>query len=201
MSDLAGGPVVYKVGGSLFDWPGLFDRLAASLASEPGRPLLVAGGGAAADVVRDWDRVFGLGERRAHRLAIRSLRLNESLMAAICPQCAIVESWDAADAVWNEGRLAILSLEPLLRAAESRGEPTPLHCWGVTSDSLAAWAATRLHGRLVLAKSMNRPTGSLQDAITAGAVDACFPAVAGRGLAVDWINLRAPHFTIEPWRS
>lgn len=195
-------PVVIKVGGSLLNLPDLAARLSRVFQQLHSRRIgLVTGGGPTADLVREWDSRFALGESAAHWLAIRSLRLNESLMGAICPQCAIVESWDAADAVWNDGRIAILSLEPLLRAAESCGEPTPPHCWRVTSDSLAAWAATRLHGRLVLAKSIDRPTGSLQDTIAAGDVDACFPDVAGRGLAVDWINLREPHSTIEPWRS
>jgi len=195
-------PVVIKVGGSLLNLPDLAARLSRVFQQLRSRRIaLVMGGGPTADLVRRWDSRFTLGESAAHWLAIRSLGLNESLMVAICPQCALVESWEAADVIWSEGRIAVLSMEPLLRAAESRGEPTPPHCWDVTSDSLAAWAATRLGARLVLAKSIDRPTGSLQDAIAAGAVDACLPDIAARGLAVDWINLRSPHFTIELWHS
>ncbi|MBW3540464.1 MAG: hypothetical protein KY476_09345 [Planctomycetes bacterium] len=53
--------VVYKLGGSLLTLPGFEQRLERLLASRPEdeRPLVVVGGGAAADVVREWDRLQG----------------------------------------------------------------------------------------------------------------------------------------------
>ncbi|HEX6984384.1 MAG TPA: hypothetical protein VF170_03355, partial [Planctomycetaceae bacterium] len=144
---------VYKVGGSLFDWPELFGRLAALLASEPGRPLLVSGGGAAADVVRDWDRVHRLGERRAHRLAVTSLRLGEAFLADGLPGGTVVTSRDEAAAAWSAGRLPVLNVETFLTDEEAAGaEPLPAS-WDVTSDSIAAWVAWRWPADLVLLKS------------------------------------------------
>jgi aspartokinase-like uncharacterized kinase len=73
--------VVYKVGGSLFDWPELFPRLMSFFHNEPTRPLIVSGGGGAADVVREWDRIHRLGDVRSHRLAIVSLSLGSAFLA------------------------------------------------------------------------------------------------------------------------
>ena len=83
--------IVYKVGGSLFDLPGLPRRIAAVLSQRPEtRPLLIAGGGAAADVVRQWDAVHALGEERAHWLALFSMMLGERLLAALLRDSQIV---------------------------------------------------------------------------------------------------------------
>src|SRR5688572_14807390 len=77
-------PVVVKVGGSLFDLPNLAARLGAWLA-ELGTPqvILVPGGGATADVMRDFDRLHQLGEEKAHWLALRSLTLNAHFLTEL----------------------------------------------------------------------------------------------------------------------
>ncbi len=70
--------MVVKVGGSLLDWPDLPDRLGRFLdrRREAGQRLVVVtGGGPAADWIRDVDRVFAIGDRAAHDLAIRSMDL------------------------------------------------------------------------------------------------------------------------------
>ena len=57
------GLVVYKLGGSLLSCVDLATRLRAVLEQRPDdRSLIVVGGGAAADVVRDWSRIHGLSE-------------------------------------------------------------------------------------------------------------------------------------------
>src|SRR5262249_50947889 len=78
--------VVVKVGGSLYDLPGLGARLRAWLERLPSREvLLVPGGGPAADVVRDLDRLHRLGEEAAHWLALRALSVNARFLAALLP--------------------------------------------------------------------------------------------------------------------
>src|SRR5262245_8668077 len=68
------GVIVVKVGGSLFDHqrlgPGLREYLDALA---PAEVLLVPGGGAVVDAVRELDRVHGLGEEASHWLALRAL--------------------------------------------------------------------------------------------------------------------------------
>ena len=64
------GLAVVKVGGSLYDLPDLGTRLGRWL-TEFGdrRVVLVPGGSATANTVRDWDRAYGLGDER---VALRS---------------------------------------------------------------------------------------------------------------------------------
>src|SRR5262249_28627381 len=82
--------VVVKVGGSLYDLPDLGQRLAAWVHRLPAsKVLLVPGGGATTDVVRDLDRCHGLGEATAHDLAMRSLTLNAWFLAAVLRETAI----------------------------------------------------------------------------------------------------------------
>ncbi len=63
---------VIKVGGSLFDWPDLPSRLMEFLGGREAvdrheRIVLIAGGGAAADMVRGLDNMHRLGDETAHR--------------------------------------------------------------------------------------------------------------------------------------
>ena len=69
--------VVIKVGGSLFDWPGLPAALTRYLDARrsEARLAVIAGGGPAADIVRNLDRVHGLGEELSHQLALHALQL------------------------------------------------------------------------------------------------------------------------------
>ena len=54
---MSGPRIVVKVGGSLFDWPDLGERLCRWLAvQEEKEILLVPGGGPTADVIRDCQR-------------------------------------------------------------------------------------------------------------------------------------------------
>ena len=74
-------PVVLKIGGSLLDLPDLPRRLSEWLRqSRIARPLVIVGGGAAADAVRSWDRTYQLGEERAHQLAVESMGLTRLLL-------------------------------------------------------------------------------------------------------------------------
>ena len=69
-------PLIVKVGGSLFDMPALAANLRAWLSGLPTtQVILVAGGGASADVVRALDCCHRLGEERAHWLALAALRI------------------------------------------------------------------------------------------------------------------------------
>ena len=76
-----------KVGGSLLDWPQLGPQLRAWLAACSGDDnLLVAGGGPAADWVREAQRQHALSDQAAHWLAIRAMQLSAGLLAELLPQ-------------------------------------------------------------------------------------------------------------------
>jgi aspartokinase-like uncharacterized kinase len=183
---------VIKIGGSLFDLPDLGQRLQAWLAGQATRTLLlVPGGGPVAEVVRQYDRLYGLGEERAHWLALRSLALNARLLCFLLPQTVVVPHIRSLATLWRRGKIPVLDLYSFARADE--GQPGALpHCWNVTSDSLAARVARVAGAReLLLLKSTSLPAGmDWTEAGKRGLVDTYFAEVAENSLTVRFINFR-----------
>jgi aspartokinase-like uncharacterized kinase len=156
---------------------------------------VVPGGGAAADVVRRFDRDHGLGEETAHWLALRALALNAHVLAALLPGAAVVETPEAAARLWPQGGLPVLDGHAFARADDRRPGRLP-HTWAVTSDSLAARVADVAAARgLVLLKSVTVPAGmDWAEAARRGFVDEPFPEVLARratAFEVAAVNLRA----------
>jgi 5-(aminomethyl)-3-furanmethanol phosphate kinase len=107
------------------------------------RLLVVPGGAAFADAVREHDSRFGLQAATSHRMAILAMEQFGWLLSDLIPGAAPCADL-AAD---TRGRTPIL-----LPAALLASDPLPTS-WQVTSDSIAAWVAARTHaGRLVLVK-------------------------------------------------
>jgi aspartokinase-like uncharacterized kinase len=192
---MAEGPVVVKVGGSLFDLPDLGPRLRAWLAALDGGPfLLVPGGGAAADLVRDLDRCHGLGEETAHGLALQALSVTARFLHALLPGCYLVA--DAHGMPPGAGALAVLDPHPFVLADE--GVPGCLpHSWDVTSDAIAARAAVVAGARrLVLLKSVTNPPGlTWEEAGRHGLVDRALATVLA---GAPWLQAEAVNF--RAWR-
>lgn len=186
---------IYKVGGSLLALGDLAQRLRRVLELRPDRRrLLVVGGGATADLVRGWDRLFGLGEERAHWLALRSLMLNEALVADLLPESRIVHSRAEAESAWWAGRIPILCAYSFLRAEERESGAHLPHRWEVTSDSIAAWVALRWPAEeLVLLKSVPLPHG----ADDPPPVDRYFGELAPRLKRIGWVDLRSDALEVE----
>ncbi len=187
------GLTVVKVGGSLFDLPELGPRLRSWLA-ELAAPavLLVPGGGPTADVIRDLDRLHGLGEEKSHWLALHALALNARVLADLLPGSHVVASIGE-----HRGRLAVLDPLAFCRADERDNPAGALpHSWTVTSDSVAARAAVATQAReLLLLKSITIPPEMPWDeAARSGYVDGSFAGVlrAAGSLQVRAINFRAP---------
>lgn len=184
--------IVVKVGGSLFDWPELPPRLRAWLVGlDATKVLLVPGGGATADVVRDFDRLHGLGEETSHWLALQALSLNARFLHAILPEAAILSSLAGAS---GSGQCAsILDAYPFFRADEKRVDHLP-HRWDVTSDSLAVRAAALFGATdLILLKSACWEGSDWAGASRAGLVDPYFPEAlrqAPAHLRIRLVNLR-----------
>lgn len=184
------GPIIVKVGGSLFDLPDLGPRLTRWLGTR--HPvILIPGGGPTTDVVRGLDRCHALGEERSHWLALRALALNAHFLAALLPNAAVVESLEACAALWRVGTVPVLDAHAFARADEARPGCLP-HRWDVTSDSVAARVA-RVAGaeRLILLKSVSLPTGiDWKQAAEQGYLDGGFANLVGTDFALEAINLR-----------
>ena len=58
--------------------------------------VLIAGGGPAADVVRVLDRIHGLGDETAHRLALHAMDLTAIILAELLPGTVLRRSTSMA---------------------------------------------------------------------------------------------------------
>jgi hypothetical protein len=208
-----------KLGGSLLtwpEWPAAFRRWSAMQPER--RTVLIAGGGGAAETVRNWDRAHNLDQSGAHWLAIEAMCLTAQLAARLLPEAALIDDWCVLDSpVWPELNVGVpplggspsataktpaplLIFDPrlFLQQIEPTAGGTPLpHSWDVTSDSIAARIADLLGSEeLVLFKScLPEPhAATLEEAAAAGLVDRGFPAFAAMQPLVRMLNLRDDTF-------
>ena len=164
--------IVGKVGGSLYDDPRLGPALRTWVSEQPEPVLLVPGGGAFADAVRELDRVHRLGEEAAHWLAVASLAAPEQFLRRMLADTPV----------------AVLDV----RAFCQSDHALP-HTWAVTTDSIALRAAVVGNAtRLVLLKSTDIPPDtSWETAAARGWVDPHFPVLMGETrLPVSAVNFR-----------
>jgi aspartokinase-like uncharacterized kinase len=187
--------VVMKVGGSLYDLPDLEQRLAAWLQTLTApKVLLVPGGGATANVVRDLDRCHGLGEEASHELALRSLTLNAWFLAALLRRTAI-GTVPVCNPLLSRltDRVSLLDAHAFCQS-DAHDNPNALPaCWATTSDSIAVRSAVVLGAsELVLLKSVTiMEPYDWREAVRLGVVDPiCCRILEGARLRVRVVNLR-----------
>jgi 5-(aminomethyl)-3-furanmethanol phosphate kinase len=180
---------VVKVGGSLFDWPQLPERLAAWIAAQsPGRNVLIAGGGSLADAVRQFDARFKIGDEASHWLCVDLLDITARMLHRLILNARLCDSLD--DCPSND--LLVFAPAKFLRECEPRLAGCKLpHSWRVTSDSIAARIAEACHAdELVLLKSALPKEGSRSTEF----VDAHFAQAVSRLPQVRLVNLRSESF-------
>ena len=192
---------VIKLGGSLLDLPDLPVRLTNFLA-DFGRPhpIVLCGGGQSVDLIRKWDRLFNLGEEPSHWLALQALTVNSQVLAHAVPGLAYVTAISDFGRVWAAGETPVYdAYRFILDADEQRSGSLPRR-WRVTSDSIAARAASHLNAaEVVLLKSVTLPPRvSFEEAAREGWVDPHFPVVAREVERVTSVNFRedAPPETV-----
>lgn len=147
----------------------------------------MVGGGAAADVVRQASSAYPLSDESAHWLAIRAMSLHAHLFAAIF-SLPVGNSLADCRKQLDAGVPSIV-LDPLFELANDNGQCLPVG-WHVTSDSIAAFFAKRIHARrLVLLKLVGDGRArTAADAIALGWLDTWFPEAIGE-TPVLWVNL------------
>jgi aspartokinase-like uncharacterized kinase len=138
---------VIKIGGSLAENPERLRALCTKLSefAKKYAIIVVPGGGRFADVVRDFDKRFTLSSGISHRMAILGMDQFGLLLSHIIPNsCATYLLSDAK-------QLSEIKVVPIFLPSRLMFKEDPLeNSWNVTSDSIAAYVASRLHAAKVL---------------------------------------------------
>ena len=187
---------IIKVGGSLLDWPGLPGALTGWLAHQPPAVnVLLAGGGALANTIRQADRSFSIGEENAHWLCVDAMSISARLLAAALPESRFITTFDdlRSELPSNAARNVVFDAREFLYEHERRLPERILpHNWSVTSDSIAARLSYSVAAdELVLLKSCDPPAVSLTELADAGFVDSHFAIVDWGRSPLRFVNLRA----------
>jgi len=177
--------IVVKLGGSLAKAQTVRGWLAV-LERGKGRAIVVPGGGAFADAVREQQARLHFSDRAAHRMAILAMEQYAIALADMSAEfTACAHERDMYEA------LARGSIPVWLPAAAALADSELPESWEVTSDSLAAWLARRIGAAsLILVKSTAAPR-PLDAVVLAerGLVDRLFPRfLAGAKLTLDWVG-------------
>jgi hypothetical protein len=137
---------VLKVGGSLAEDPAKLGRLCQELSvlAETHRMVIVPGGGEFADTVRKFDKVYGLSNTVAHKMAILAMDQYGFLLSDITPNSIVSCSLeDVNNSI--EGKLQIFLTSQLMFR-----EDLLEHSWDVTSDTIAAYIAGALNAEKLI---------------------------------------------------
>jgi aspartokinase-like uncharacterized kinase len=182
---------VIKVGGSLFDFEAFPQAWRRWLAEQaPAVNILIAGGGKLADVIREADQTWELGDEAAHWLAIDVLAASARLLAAVLRDARLENDWECLlqrVKEREEGPPIVFCPVRFLQQREDGYPPQALpHDWSVTSDSIAARIAGILPAdELVLLKSADPPAQ-----VQPPYVDEYFVQAAAGLNCVRFVNLR-----------
>ncbi|MCW4007706.1 MAG: delta 1-pyrroline-5-carboxylate synthetase [Candidatus Bathyarchaeota archaeon] len=132
---------VIKIGGSLAESPEQLKALGFKLSelAKKYAVTVVPGGGRFADMVREIDRRFALSSMLAHRMAILGMDQYGLLLTQIIPNS--VATYLLSDA----RQLSEIGAVPIFLPSRLMFKEDPLeNSWDVTSDSIAAYVASRL---------------------------------------------------------
>jgi 5-(aminomethyl)-3-furanmethanol phosphate kinase len=197
-------PVLVKVGGSLLALPDLIERLHFVLRLLSGqKALIIIGGGAAADEIRRLDECCGFAPQRAHWAAIDAMTYNSKLLSRVVGSVPMVSNRDEAQTAWKSQTAVMLDSSTFLREDQGKFSHQLPELWDVTSDSIAASVALEWPcDRILFCKSCHPVSHQLEDVCTAGQLDAymprLLPALRVADVQVDWLNLCADEYAIQP---
>lgn len=220
---------VVKLGGSQLKIPGLGDRLRLWIRSEPpAATLLIVGGGAPVDAIRELAQVNPYDEAFLHWLCVDLMEFSYRMLATQLPEWPRVQTADElmrfvedvnhedvrrsrdAAALPRTGQpksiQALVNVSAYYNSQVESSLPIRLPLsWDTTSDSLAALLAHLVHAdELVLLKSCavdvasNEAESGWLHLASLGVVDGFFPDVS-RGLKkVRCVAMSAPELPTTP---
>jgi aspartokinase-like uncharacterized kinase len=140
---------IVKLGGSLSRESTLPRWLEMLAEVGGGRVIVVPGGGGFADQAREAQAWWQLDDLAGHNMAVLGMAQTALMMQALCPTLELASDETQLQEVLRRDRVALWLPLDLLRS-----QPDQLTHWGVTSDSLALWLASRLCAeRLLLVKA------------------------------------------------
>lgn len=172
---------IIKLGGSLLGSSELGHWLKVLAKNHDESTVIVPGGGLFADAVREAQKLSGISDACAHRLAVLAMDqfgillagMNQALATASEAQEILQKTALKQTVIWLPSRMVL---------ADTR---IPMH-WQITSDSLSAWLAAKLNAdQLILIKSVHlqnqQPVNPamLAQLSRDGLVDACFAEFVG----------------------
>lgn len=138
---------VIKVGGSLAGNPAQLKALCSTLGELAKKYAItvVPGGGPFADAVRDFDKRYALFSMLAHRMAILGMDQYGLALTQFIPNSA------ATYLLSDVRQLAETGVASIFLPSQHMFKEDPLeNSWDVTSDSIAAYVASRLHAAKLL---------------------------------------------------
>jgi 5-(aminomethyl)-3-furanmethanol phosphate kinase len=146
---------VVKIGGSLLGSPELERWLELFVKYSDGNIIIVPGGGVFADAVREAQALTKISDACAHKLAVLAMDQFGMLLANMNPllataktECEIDErTWQHRAIVWLPSHMVL-------------SDDTIPQSWDVTSDSLAAWLATKLNAKQLILVKSEKPNDS-----------------------------------------
>jgi|SRR5665647_838619 len=186
---------VIKLGGSLLGSPELLKWLEVLTRHGDGKIVIVPGGGIFADAVRESQKLSNSSDVVAHKMAVMAMDQYAVLMTGLNPALVTAESeleiaergWQHRTVVWMPSKMVCAD------------ETIPAN-WQVTSDSLAAWLASRLNAQQLILVKSQRPKLeqiSLERLIKDGMVDEHFgDFTAGQNFRT-WIVGKQDHMVFN----
>ena len=112
--------------------------------------LFVIGGGEFANLIRKYDTEIGFSEDVTHETAIDSMDILAKLLNDKLAFTEISYTIDEAKSIADSNKIPIMICSEILK----ENEPFK-HSWDVTSDSIAAYIASLLDAKLLIATNVN----------------------------------------------
>lgn len=163
---------------------------------QAGINVLICGGGALVDALRETDRAQLLSQSAMHWLAIDAMSITARLLATALGETSVCERYDTLCEQIG-ARLSpatiVFDARDFLRVHEPHlpGELLPQD-WSVSSDSITARLTAVLSAdEFVLLKSADPPGATPEQLVAAGYVDRHFAEAARTLPRVSCVNLRA----------